>query len=139
MNSETEKLKSKYKRREILDKVRADASNTLDKYLLSFSTASIYLSLFFRKELVENLVHKWLLITSWLLLAGCILITLISFKLSEKAHERQIEIVDEQINNNYTNQQNCWSVFLGYINLLSILLFVSGIMLLIIFFIYNIK
>ena len=129
----------KFKRREFLDKSRIESSNTLDKYLLSFATASIYLSLYFRKDLAEQLIHKNILIASWVFLVGCIILTLLSFKLSEKAHERQIEIIDEQIKGNDCSQQNCWSIILEYTNSLSITLFIAGIVLLLVFVTYNLK
>lgn len=134
-----DKTKFRLKRREYLDKTRLDLSITLDKYLLSFSTASIYLSLFFRKDLQTDLTYSWLLTVSWSLLLLCIVATLLSFAVSSKAHSRQIEIVDDLIEKEESNKYNGWVIPLAHINVASMLFFVAGIISISMFFLQNLK
>jgi len=88
-------LKISYKRREYLDFVRIGLGNSLDKYLLSFSTGSLYLSVAFSKEQSSILI---LLLYGWFFLILSIITALLSILYSSKAHKEQINIVDRRIN-----------------------------------------
>jgi hypothetical protein len=82
------------------DKVWEDiksSTENFDKYMLTFSSGALALSLGFIKDVVPLKCAVWIasLEASWILFAACILTTLISFQFSIKALEDTIPALNE--------------------------------------------
>jgi hypothetical protein len=130
------------KRRDRLDDARMKHSESLDKYLLTFATGSLYLSIHFTGSLEGNLESKCLLSLGWIALLLSIAMTLLSFYFGEKAHSRQIHINDEviklldgeKIEPNYSNH---WNGVVETLTILSIVGFFAGVSLLTYFYFVN--
>lgn len=90
-----EELHDEY-RRKIWDDLKTSSEN-FDKYMLTFSSGAFGLSLGFIENVVkpETAVSLGWLVASWISFLLCILITLISFRVSIKALERMGPCVDE--------------------------------------------
>lgn len=132
-----------YARREALDAARAKHSDLLDKYLLTFATGSLYLSINFTSGLNREICQKWPLLTGWILLLISIISILASFYCGEEAHARQIEINDQWIKSVLDNEEieinevNKWNRAIGNLKLTSITSFIFGICLLTYFYFIN--
>jgi hypothetical protein len=72
-------------------------SENFDKYLITFSTGALALSLSFIKDIVPLKDAIWVpcLIVSWFLFISAALVTLISFRISLRALEKMSPVVDE--------------------------------------------
>lgn len=89
-----EKLHDEY-RRKIWDDTKSGTEN-FDKYMLTFSSGTLGLSLAFIKDVVPIGKAVWIpsLIGSWVAFVLCILVTLISFRISIRALERMSPCLD---------------------------------------------
>ncbi|MFA5925616.1 MAG: hypothetical protein WC831_01670 [Parcubacteria group bacterium] len=146
-----EDFKALCKQRESLDKARIQMSNVFDKYLLTFSTGGLFLSVSFTNTIIGNEINqKNLLSIGWIFLIVSIISVLFSFNFSEYAHERHIQIVDALIKtkrkknseegvNIIVNMENCWKKPLFIFRWLAIFAFISGIIILSRFYFLNIK
>ncbi len=88
--SRAEELHDEY-RRKVWDDLKSGSEN-FDKYLLTYSSGALALSLSFIKEVVplDEAICKSSLIASWIAFLFCILVTLISFRISIRALERMV-------------------------------------------------
>ena len=133
-----------YQRRDFLEKNKIKFGDSFDKYLLSFSTGSLYLSIVFINSL--SIEHKYLviLIFGWISFLISIISCLFAIFFSMHAHRKQVGLVDEDINKmisegtvvNGNNEYNFWVDFFQIISLSG---FMIGIILFSIFFLLNIK
>ncbi len=83
-----------YQFRDDLVKCQLSNDENYDKSVLSLSSAGLGLSLAFIRNL--NPMHcKYLLILSWVLFAIAIIVTIISFRVSQFSIERQMEYAEE--------------------------------------------
>jgi hypothetical protein len=75
-----------------LNKAYIESSSQFDKQVLFFASGALGLSFAFIKDIVKLNVsaHKWLLISSWSLLAAVILLSILSHYTSLKAINRKI-------------------------------------------------
>jgi hypothetical protein len=143
-NLNKENLDVLYRRRDMLDAERIKQSSSLDKYLLTFSTGTLYLSINFTDKINNKLNSICLLGWGWAILIISIFSVLISFYGAVKAHQRQIEINDVYINKElYKNVKindtsNFWNTFVGVFNIIAISSFVIGVIILTIFYFINI-
>ena len=90
-----EKLHDEYRRKVWEDST--SGSENFDKYLITFSTGALALSLTFIKDIVplRNATCIPLLILSWVTFTLCILVTLVSFRISIRALERMSPVLDD--------------------------------------------
>jgi hypothetical protein len=89
------KLHDEYRKKVWEDSV--SGSENFDKYLITFSTGALALSLSFIKDIVPLKDAIWtpLLIVSWAAFILTILITLISFRISMRALENMSPVLDD--------------------------------------------
>lgn len=110
-----------------------DQRDKLDTYLLNYSAGVFGVSILFIKQLVGDLNNcniLWALVASWLIFAINIVIVLISFHISEKDFEKMIKKIDK-------GEEPQPSKFIDWINRISIILFATGVALIIAFTILN--
>ncbi len=90
-----EELHDEY-RRKVWEDTKSGTEN-FDKYLLTFSSGALALSLGFIKDVVkpENAVSLHWLLASWICFLLCILSTLVSFRVSIRALEKMGPYLDE--------------------------------------------
>ena len=119
-------------RRKVWEDSKSGSEN-FDKYLLTFSSGALALSLSFIKDVVhvENVQSFSLLIVSWICFLACILITLISFRISLTALERMVPCLNDFYLNNDPEAYNrhlasFWSKAVDWCAYLGILFFVLG-------------
>ena len=99
--SRAEKLHDEY-RKKVWEDTKSGTEN-FDKYLLAFSSGALGLSLAFIKDVapIGRAVWVWSLLTSWVAFLLCILVTLVSFRISILALEAMVPHLDEfYLNNN---------------------------------------
>ncbi len=137
-------LKVMRKHGENLEKERLKIEHTYDKYLLTFSTGGLYLSVFFTNNL-GTLNHKEILGIGWLSLIAVVTSTMLSFIFSDLAFEKEIEHNNEDINelvNNRkiteSNEQNKYTKYIIFLQRVTLISFVLGIILLSVFYLINI-
>jgi len=128
-------------RRQILDNNRIEISNLLDKYILTISTGSLYLSIYFLSQLYGNINNIKYLIMGSILLGLTILATTLSFYFSEKSFDKQKDITDETLKvfpHKAQKESNHWKQLTQYIKLIYIVFFMLGILSLFYFYFSNI-
>jgi len=138
-----ENLKLLYRQRNFLDSERIKLANSFDKYLLSFATGSLYLSIIFINAISDNLISKNILGWGWIALIFSIIFTLLSIFLSEKAFKEDIKIIDKSIENVINNkdvgeEKNCWNTAITVINIIGTFAFIVGVITLSRFYFINI-
>lgn len=134
------------KRWSFLDEIRIKLANNFDKYLLTFATGSLYLSILFTNSFGNGSAfnNRSLLAVGWGLLLVSIVFALLSIYFSVFAYDKLMTMVKEQIdsiNNDkcFCEGANYWNFALVIFQILSILSFVVGIILLSIFYYFNIN
>ena len=129
-------------RRVLLNERRVKSSDYFDKYILSFSTGALYLSIISLNN-KQDVNFKSILGIGWIFLIITIIATIISFVVSEKAFEQQMDVVDEKIKALFQGgkikiyNSNCFSNILDVIKIISSITFISGIIILTIFYFLN--
>jgi hypothetical protein len=119
-------IKAEYEKRTV-----ANADN-LDKSILTYSSAGLAFSLGFLKDFVpiKKAEHACLLYTSWLLFVVAVVVTLVSYLLSQSALLKQLEI-SERYNLDQDDaaltEPNCLARILKWLSYLSTLSFLSAI------------
>jgi hypothetical protein len=94
-SSRAEKLHDEFRRKVWEDST--SGSENFDKYLITFSTGALALSLSFIKDIVPLKDAVWIpcLIASWIAFILAILVTLISFRISLYALEKMVPVLDD--------------------------------------------
>jgi len=110
------------------------SSDSFDNNLLTFSSAALGLSLAFIKDIVPLEHAEWLktLYLSWGAFAGCIVVTIASFRVSvqaQRAHEGFLAEYYLRGREEYFNKRSRWSDALPWCALVGSTLFVAGIIL----------
>lgn len=120
---------------------RHESQSQYDKYLISLSSASLGFSVAFIKDskfLNQN--YKEIIIVSWVCFVISIIITLISFKTSVRAYQKQMEDIDNIFEGKTIyetmNSSNKYTKFFNKINLY---IFLVGIFLTFVYICSNIK
>lgn len=126
-----------------MDKSRIKLSNSFDKYLLTFATGTLYLSINFSSD-KDFLVNKNLLAFGWIFLIVSIASTLLSIYASIKAHEVEMDYDVEDIKNVQngeprTTRKNNWSSVTDICTIVGISTFLLGIIFLSITYFQNIN
>ena len=138
-------LDTLYKRRSFLGRERIKLENSFDKYLLTFSTGALYLSVIFSNNAESELKYTYILGVGWALLFLCIVATLRSIILSEKSFAKEVEITDEKIEELINNKKkvkrkiNPWNEKIDVLQNFIVGFFVFGLFTLSIFYYINIK
>ena len=141
-----------YREREILIDELREASRSFDQNMLTLSAGALGLSITFVNLIAPNPQGTRYLIYAWYFFIGSLLSTLISFLTSQSACRKQMINVDHMINDSKVElkcgwkyiipwwmkknkakckdcySKNCWSRVTLYLNILSITLFVLGVM-----------
>ena len=144
MNKKENNITILQKYRNNLDKTRINICFSFDKYLLTFATGSLYLSILFTSSLSSKNEITYLAI-GWSLLIISIISTLLSIFFSIKAHENQIDNTDLMIVAELENKEIiktndcCWTTVINMLEIIGIASFIFGIILLSIFYFINFK
>jgi hypothetical protein len=119
-------------RRKIWDDTKSGTEN-FDKYMLTFSSGALGLSLAFIKDVVPigRAICIPMLISSWVAFLLCILVTLVSFRISIRALEKMVPIIDafylegdvEAFNKHLKDR---WTRAVDWCAYLAIVFFVTG-------------
>ncbi len=104
---------------------------SLDKWLLTLSGGAFGLSITFIKNIIPSEGSKVILVLflAWLSFCLSLLSTLISFSTSQTAYSKQIEIIENDLEDNSNTYRN-WTIFL---NKFSVICFIVGVFSLAIF------
>jgi len=147
MNKSTVKeknLESLYRWRELIDKERIEIANSFDKYLLTFATGTLYLSVLFTSSIKNVITLKFLLGVGWIFLIISVVFTLLSIFLSEHAFYAEIGNIDSMIreidsDKETTGKKNCWNYILYFFQIIGIGAFIAGVIFLSIAYYVNLK
>jgi len=126
------------KRRDFLIDVGREASRHFDKYILTLAAGTFGLSLLFVERIAPHPKDgtEWLLIAAWVAFGASILSTLISFLLGQESCSKEIEILDGKYRGDIKDGKEIKNRFLTWIkwlNRVSMILFIVGVVFLIIF------
>jgi len=131
------------------DKVWEDiksSTESFDKYMLTFSSGALALSLAFVKDVVPLGKAVWIasLIGSWIAFVLCILVTLMSFQCSVKALESTIPALNEYYLHGKEDAfnrhlQSFWSRAVGWCTLGQVVSFALGVIFTMMFVIANVR
>jgi hypothetical protein len=117
---------------------RQASADAFDKALLTFSSGALALSLAFTKNIVPfaRAVHPSLLLASWICFLICIVITILSFRFSIAAMDRQLVFLEEYYLNgkrDFLNPKNSWSNVVNACAIVGALFFLAGLLSTVIF------
>jgi len=131
-------LEHLHEHRRLTFQEKLKSTESFDKYLLSFATGSLYLSIYFTKDL-QIVEHFTILAIGWAGLLVAILVTLISFLISEKAFEWEIAETDKEIEDSSYQRgaKNGWTTAISFLQWLSLLFFIGGLGSFVIFYFFN--
>ncbi len=126
------------KRRDFLIDVGREASRHFDKYILTLAAGTFGLSLLFVERIAPHPKDgtEWLLIAAWVAFGASIVSTLISFLLGQESCSKEIEILDGKYRGDIKDGKEIKNRFLTWIkwlNRVSMILFIVGVVFLIIF------
>lgn len=136
MDDQAFKLYADYRGR--LEAQRQAVYDQFDKAILTLSGGALALSIGFVKDVVPLSRAHWkpLLVASWLLFALAVLSTVVSFLVSQRAYEFQIECAQEYFVDNRVDaleRRNPYSVWVRWLNIAAILAFMAAVVLTICF------
>jgi len=142
-NDKEKNLEMLHKWRGFFDKVRINLSNSFDKYLLTFATGTLYLSVYFTSKF-DSLTHGAMLGWGWGILLVSIFATLFSIAFSIMAYDHEITTTDQKISAVQEDKvvvgaDNIWNKFVTFGRWFSIITFVTGIVLLSYFYFINLS
>lgn len=125
-------------RKQLIDAER-DTAQQFDKAILTLASGALGLSITFIKQIAPHPKSQsiYFLIAAWTFFSFSILSTLISFLTSQAACRRQREILDQDISEKEHENKNNATYWTNWLNYLSIAFFISGIIFLIVFSIFN--
>lgn len=131
--------------RKLLIEIKCEESHLFDKSILYLNAGAFGLSLTFIKQIIPDPKNYTLiiLIIAWVFFCFSLLSTLISFLTSQNACEKQIEILDYKYSNNHNNRnevnslRNNAALWTKFLNIISIVAFILGIIFLVLFTVNN--
>jgi len=124
------------RRRNFLIDVGREASRSYDKYILTLAAGTFGLSLLFIDRIANVPIGntKGYLIASWSAFGASILSTLLSFLLGQESSSKEIEILDNQYSKIKKREvKNNYTPWVRWLNRISMILFILGVILLTIF------
>lgn len=119
--------------REELVKKQNSNSENYDKSILTLASGGLGLSLAFIKDVVPiaSVTCRTVLIQSWFLFVGAIVVTIVSFQTSQAAIRTSLDHAEKyylQRRDEYVNARNVWVNVTDMLNILSGVLFVAAIL-----------
>jgi hypothetical protein len=139
--NENLKYKVYLEERKLLVDASREGARSFDKTILALASGAFGISLTFIRQIVPNIKSGtiFMLICSWVCFCICLLSTLISFLTSQSACLKQIEILEAEPDKkvNIEDIKNKSSDCTRRLNILSISVFILGIIFLISFSISN--
>ena len=130
-------------RKSLVDAIR-EQSRLFDRAILTLAAGALGLSLTFIHNISPQIKEKTanFLLFSWACFGGSILSTLISFMTSQWACHKQIQIIEEDYQKEKegkeeSGERNTPRGFTIFFNIVSILLFITGVLLLVYFSFQN--
>lgn len=107
-------------------------SESYDKAILSLSSALLGFSLVFIKDIfqIERTAKKIFLYWSWYLFAAAIILTIVSFVISNFGIKKQLKYARKYYlegQEEYLNKRNIFAMFTDYVNILSGVSFILAI------------
>lgn len=120
------------------------STDSFDKNVLAFSSTVLGLSVGFIKDIVHLPTALWhgVLYASWISLSACIVVTIISFRLSVVALNKHLEYLREHYENRkeeYLTKKTTAGVLIDWCTWSAVIFFVGGIVCTIIFCIKNVR
>lgn len=126
--------------RKTLIEAEGEASQSLDKALITLSAGAFGLSILFIFRIAPKPVGLPWLYSAWAGLIASLVLILASFLMSQWAFRRALDILDEDYKNPTKDQTtNGWSVATGWLTGLSGASFVFGVVMLAVFAIKNVS
>jgi hypothetical protein len=114
----------------------SDSQNDFEKNLVYLSAGALTLSMGFIEKIIpfNKAVNKWLLITSWVLLASTLLLNLASHLISVRNSTKAREEMDSGMEyNKLVERISCRNKLMRAINWISYFLFALGVLCVVIF------
>lgn len=116
-----------------------EAQQNLDKALLTLSAGAFGLSIAFVSQVVPPAQGLGLLFISWVAFGASIIFELFSFVSSKRAHERDVELLDEDyVAQSGEERYSRWNAATKGLNLLAGMGFATGTVLLVLFVTRNV-
>lgn len=117
---------------------RQASADAFDKALLTFSSGTLALSLAFIKDLIplKGAVHVTVLFTSWACFLLCIIVTILSFRFSIAAMDKQLVFLEKyylQGNQEFLNRKNPWNTAVDACAITGAVFFFGGLLSTVIF------
>ncbi len=117
------------KERELLFNAKLEQSKLFDKYIFAVSSAGLALSLTLLVNILKHTDYILFLITGWIFLVCSSIISLSSFLVSQKAIDKQLEILDHYIDcifneQKHEEQNNLYIKILNYFNISSFIMLI---------------
>lgn len=133
-----EELERYRRRRNFLIDVGREASRSYDKYILTLAAGTFGLSLLFVERIATNPKEQteWFLIAAWIAFGASILSTLLSFLFGQESCSKEIEILDSKYSGAIKDDNKTKNIFITWtkwLNRVSMVLFIVGVILLITF------
>ncbi len=133
-----EELERYRRRRNFLIDVGREASRNYDKYILTLAAGTFGLSLLFVERIATNPKEQteWFLIAAWIAFGASILSTLLSFLFGRESCSKEIEILDSKYSGAIKDDNKAKNIFITWtkwLNRVSMVLFIVGVILLITF------
>ncbi len=137
-----DEIKAEYeayrRRRNFLIDVEREASRHFDKYILTLAAGTFGLSLLFFERIAPHPKDgtEWLLIAAWVAFGASILSTLVSFLSGQESCSKDIEMLDGKYRGAIKGEKeikNRFVTWTKWLNRVSMLLFIVGVIVLIIF------
>jgi hypothetical protein len=147
MSQESQGQEDDYKvyseERKALVQASAEETHKFDRTILTLAAGAFGLSLAFIKDIVPDIkpgTLTWLII-GWIAFILTLISTLISFLTSQSACRRQIEILEKTIFDKCEREKekNIPAVWTGRLNIFSIITFMTGVIFLALFVIFNLS
>lgn len=115
--------------RRLLVEGEVQVAARFDKSILTLSGGALLLSMTFVKDIVSGSPKDtWALIVAWILLGTAIAVMLISLLTSQRAYQRQRDILDKQFGGSSGGDEcNCWGCTTKWLNRVSIAFFLVAI------------
>lgn len=135
-----EKYKVYLEERKSLITGEIEGYKSLDKAILTLSAGSFGITISIFKDILWSLKDPafYMLISAWTAFLVSIMSTLISLVLSQYAFGRQKDILEEWYVNS-TNGKNIYNSLVRVLNLISVVIFITGAIMLFLMIIFNKK
>jgi hypothetical protein len=124
----------------------AAQTDSFDTAMLTLSSAALGVSLAFIKDIVPvaHITWKPVLVLSWIAFALCMIVTVISFRVSIRGHKHRRELLDKIYEKkDRTLAQNIrtsvWGRILGWCTWAALFLFLAGLVLTVLFVVKNVS